>query len=71
MGWIKCSERLPKEGQRVWICCAETEDHDSFVECGRYVMNNWYLHYKEDFIHPSDVTHWMPRITPNPPEDEG
>ena len=55
MGWIKCSDRLPKEHE--WILFASSKNN--CVEMGIYMNGKFVLpdlHYMER----KETTHWMP-----------
>ena len=62
--WIKCSDRLPEEGQYVWLCSKDKrvfkeiwqeESFDITGEMGKEFMVAW----------------WQPFIEPEPPKEEG
>lgn len=69
-GWIKCSDRLPKCGERVLIYVANLNKGKgayTFDKCRKvYGKKDWefYNRYNANF----DVTHWMP--LPQEPESE-
>ena len=63
--WIKCIDRLPKDGERVLVyeISELTGDHTIHIE---------YLYHEDEddsqFEDGKGVTHWMP--LPEPPKDE-
>jgi len=68
MNWIKCSDRLPKEGSLVLIYReSDTIPNMYFIDIGAYGFFNSYIwgNKKEDNW---NVTHWMP--LPKPPEND-
>lgn len=72
--WIKCSERMPPEGQ--WVLVSVNKEHGSEVEIDcTHIMDGgeiiWLVCQQSDRypdVEFSDVTHWMP--LPSAPEAE-
>jgi len=72
--WIKCSERMPDEGQ--WVLVSVNREHGSEVEIDcTHIMDGgeiiWLVCQQSDRypdVEFSDVTHWMP--LPSAPEAE-
>ena len=67
MDWVKCSDRLPEDGQRVWAYTIKGHRvamiYDSI---GVFrLIDNWAAALSTEC-----VTHWHPAIIPDPPEEE-
>ncbi len=65
--WVKCEERLPEEGQQVFMV------RHGAVQCASWNgdPNPHFLTSRNRYWHPSEkVTHWKPRFTPDPPTPE-
>jgi hypothetical protein len=54
MEWIKCSDRMPEDGEEVMTF------GDWGRQQGTYVHNFWRLCGGDNIASPDDVTHWMP-----------
>ena len=69
MGWIKCSERLPEEGQKI-IIFMPNFINGSWTETAFFGSNgSWCLSASILSIEKTKITHWMP--LPDPPEEGG
>ena len=64
--WIKCSERMPEEGEAVLVYDDLRQVHEGYyLRYGDYV--SWVIHsYDSSYYDEANVTHWMP--LPEPPE---
>ena len=65
--WIKCSERMPEEGEDVIIYDDLRQVHEGYyIQCGDYV--SWEISsYDPSYYDEVNVTHWMP--LPEPPAE--
>ena len=67
MQWNKCAEGLPKDGAVCWVYVKLRQ-----IEICVYNEQEkcWDDEDDDDFQYPlTDVTHWMPFVTPPPPRD--
>ncbi len=64
-GWVKCSERMPDNGETVQFYLAD----DKAIKQGRFIIGSWYQ--EQDWCESAyggmidsevcgDITHWMP-----------
>lgn len=65
--WIKCSERMPEEGEDVIVYDDLKQVHEGFyLRYGEHVSWDIYS-YKPSYYDEVSVTHWMP--LPEPPQE--
>lgn len=58
-GWIPCSERLPKNHERI-LCM-----HSSgFIDCGDFICESWCCDMDEYSIKKDEVIAWQPLPAP-------
>ena len=61
--WIKVSDQLPNDKDKVWI----------YVESAGFVTDAMFYSVGDSFFdgytNYPDVTHWAPYVTPEPPVD--
>lgn len=68
--WIKCSERMPEEGQEVIVMDNDRGKVQSgmILETGYPAgMGNVFVDFNEEYYQVTNVTHWMP--LPEPPTE--
>lgn len=65
--WIKCSGRMPEEGEDVIVCDNLRQVHEGYyLQYGDLVR--WEIYsYKPSYCDEVTVTHWMP--LPEPPQE--
>lgn len=65
--WIKCSERMPEEGEDVIVYDNLRQVHEGYyLQYGDLVC--WELYsYSSSYYDEVKVTHWMP--LPEPPQE--
>lgn len=65
--WIKCSERMPEEGENVIVYDNLKQVHECFyLRYGDHV--SWEIYsYNPSYYDEVNVTHWMP--LPEPPQE--
>ncbi|OBU13037.1 DUF551 domain-containing protein [Morganella psychrotolerans] len=66
MNWIKCSERMPKHGQRVIIASVSGVTY-GYYDDGRHLKKQVGKWYSGNRLLGEEATHWMP--LPQPPEE--
>ena len=62
--WVAVSERLPKEGQKVWYIFKPSGN----VFCGKF--EGGYFMCAGGFVDHSDISYWMPCEVPKPPTED-
>lgn len=63
--WIKCSERLPEDGERILIY-VHLASHES-VQPDTRIEDGGYMYLDSGYSFGKEVTHWMP--IPEPPKE--
>ena len=69
MSWIKCSERMPADGQSVLVWAASIFGGPHEVTTAKWFGPGVYPWGSSDeFIDNKTITHWMP--LPSPPDEQ-